>query len=75
MEAATTFWVGVSAVLIYLSGAITVLAVWLITLLVSGREKGLESPEAKTETELIRTVRDAVAIELREHRAKGDYHG
>lgn len=67
MEAATTFWVGVSAVLIYLSGRdYGAGGVVLTTLLVSGREKGLESPEAKTETELIRTVRDAVAIELRE---------
>lgn len=63
MEAATDFWVGVSAVLTYLSGAITVLVVWLITLLVSGRENGLERPVDNEQ--LARTVRDAVAMEMR----------
>lgn len=73
----TSFWLALAYWLFFLLGAITALLplmVYLSVEWISARETAREAPTEPKETqatnmELIRTVRDAVAIELREWRA------
>lgn len=66
METAATLWSALALVLVALLGVIIGMVVCILIFWLCGRETGLES---RTDTtQLIRTVRDAVAMELREWR-------
>lgn len=66
------FWSGMAALVFFLVGVITGLLPCTLYLLVErfcDRETGSQSATEPNKAELVRTVRDAVAIELREWRA------
>lgn len=67
METAATLWSALALVLVALLGVIIGMVVCILIFWLCGRETARES--VTDATQLIRTVRDAVAMELREWRA------
>lgn len=72
METQAAFWYSLANWLFFMLGVLTASIPFVVYLLVSSeysRETEPDAPTEPTNKELIRTVRDAVAMELREWRA------